>query len=678
MKMKIIRILCYSFLVVFALIGLTQLTAYGKSSEAKTVSPTGNNIYGIGSVSKMFCTAAVMELVDENKIDLDTPLIHYLPDFSMADERYKKITPKMLLDHSSGLMGATPHNGFLYGEEDTSFHDTFLTQLKNQKLKADPGEYSVYCNDGFMLAELLVERISGMSYSEYIKKELVEPLGLKSTFMPTEGVKEAMPAPVYYGNDTLPYVNCQFLGSGGIYSTAEDLCRFSQIFMQKGQRILSKASMDLMAKPWYLEDKIRSGEGDTQLGYGLGWDCVNTYPYNLYHMKALSKGGDVNGYHTGLTVLPDQNLSIAITTSGGSSTYCQEAAQDILLEVLKEEGLIDEIRDIGIKNTEKVEPAPLPENMAQYEGYYISQNLLRVTFRPDGMLLLKPVGSNYDTIQEYAYTKSGEFVSTKGYYIDSTGNLVSSANGNKGFTKLKFDKQPNGKIYLLGNLYESTSGLGEAAYTLPLAEKIEPSVIDAQTVKCWQERADKEYFLVGEAYNSSAFLDRPIMDIRLLNELPGYVSGYVNDIATKPLKITGPDTAACEMDLPGLIGRDLTDFQFDTSKQIEYLSTDSYRYERAEAVKSSLELPKEYVVPSDDAAAWYKIAKKDAGNEIIIKAPVNGAYYVYSKDNKCIASSIFQEPSSSIILPEDGYIVLTGKKDVVFTIYQQVMDTKNY
>ncbi|MED3353225.1 serine hydrolase, partial [Bacillus thuringiensis] len=106
---------------------------------------TKDTLYGIGSVSKMYATAAVMKLVDEGKVDLDAPVVHYVPDFKMKDERYKRITPRMLLNHSSGLQGSTLSNAFLFNDNDTYAHDVLLRQLSNQSLKADPGALSVYC-----------------------------------------------------------------------------------------------------------------------------------------------------------------------------------------------------------------------------------------------------------------------------------------------------------------------------------------------------------------------------------------------------------------------------------------------------------------------------------------------------------------------------------------------------
>jgi CubicO group peptidase (beta-lactamase class C family) len=91
-------------------------------------------MYGIGSVSKVFAAAAVMKLVDEGALNLDAPVATYIPDFAMADARCLQITPRMLLNHSSGLMGMTGKNMLLQGDSDTYHHDHFLEVLKTQSL----------------------------------------------------------------------------------------------------------------------------------------------------------------------------------------------------------------------------------------------------------------------------------------------------------------------------------------------------------------------------------------------------------------------------------------------------------------------------------------------------------------------------------------------------------------
>ncbi|KAA2296767.1 beta-lactamase family protein, partial [Clostridioides difficile] len=85
----------------------------------------------------------------------------------------------------------------LYGDNDSYSHDTFLDQLADQNLKADPGAYSVYTNDGFTLAEILVERVSGMSFTAFIHKHFTEPLKMDHTKTPQDVVNPAEMVGIY-------------------------------------------------------------------------------------------------------------------------------------------------------------------------------------------------------------------------------------------------------------------------------------------------------------------------------------------------------------------------------------------------------------------------------------------------------------------------------------------------
>ena len=128
---------------------LTGQTGTFSRSENRLM--TGDELYGIGSVSKIYTTVAVMQLAEDGKVSLDAPVTRYLPDFKMADERYKDITVRMLLNHSSGILGTGLSDAMLFGEASTRAHDTLLEKLSTQRLAADPGSFSVYCNDGFTL-----------------------------------------------------------------------------------------------------------------------------------------------------------------------------------------------------------------------------------------------------------------------------------------------------------------------------------------------------------------------------------------------------------------------------------------------------------------------------------------------------------------------------------------------
>lgn len=177
---------------------------------------TDDILYGVGSVSKIYTTVAVMQLAEKHKLFLDAPVTRYLPDFKMADPRYRQITVRMLLSHSSGLMGSSFKNAMLFGDADPAATDELLERLAAQRLKADPGAYSVYCNDGFTLAELVVEAVSGQDFMEYVRANILRPAGLESTFAPGDDFDTARLAKTYFGADT------RALPEGGMVAFAGD------------------------------------------------------------------------------------------------------------------------------------------------------------------------------------------------------------------------------------------------------------------------------------------------------------------------------------------------------------------------------------------------------------------------------------------------------------------------
>ena len=210
----------------------------GVYSKTENRAILDDDLYGVGSVSKIYTTVAVMQLVEDGKINLDSPVTKYLPDFKMADERYKDITVRMLLNHSSGLMGTSNQNFMLFADDDRSAAEDLLERLSTQRLKAAPGAFSVYCNDGFTLAELVVEAVSGMDFDDYVRQAILEPAGLEDTWFPGEDFDQSLLAKTYYGADetrALPAETVGVHGTGGIYATASDLAAFGgAVFCEDG------------------------------------------------------------------------------------------------------------------------------------------------------------------------------------------------------------------------------------------------------------------------------------------------------------------------------------------------------------------------------------------------------------------------------------------------------------
>ena len=242
----------------------------GDFSRSENRLMTGDELYGIGSVSKIYTTVAIMQLVEDGKVSLDAPVTRYLKDFKMADPRYKDITVRMLLNHSSGLLGTGLSDAMLFGEASTKAHDTLLEKLSTQRLAADPGAFSVYCNDGFSLAELVVEAVSGQSFMDYVDENILAPLDLDRTFAPGGDFDTDDLARIYRGTDprALPQDTLNAIGAGGIYATASDLASFGGALT--GTELLRQSSLDAMAYPEYSRGLWPdSGEPDS-LAYGLG------------------------------------------------------------------------------------------------------------------------------------------------------------------------------------------------------------------------------------------------------------------------------------------------------------------------------------------------------------------------------------------------------------------------
>jgi CubicO group peptidase (beta-lactamase class C family) len=351
----------------------------GRFNKNDSLPVTEDSIYGIGSTSKMFTTVAVMLLVDQGKLDLDKPVTFYLPDFVMLDARYKEITVRMLLNHSSGLMGSRYTNGGLFDDPNTFNHDTLLMALAGQRLKANPGAYSVYCNDGFSLAEQIVERVSGLNFSEFVRENITKPLGLSHTFTPQDDFDRGLMARTFLRGDETPPETLNLIGSGGIYSTARDLCVFGQVFMDTpgnsmAQGLLSLAAKEALAEKEYLQG-MWPAQKDSLFGYGLGWDSVDLYPFNRYGIQGLAKGGDTNLYHSCLIVLPEQNMAFAVAMSGGSSIYGEMMGLSLLQQVLLATGEVDSI--LLPKEEEAFEGAPMPSELTSYAGLYKNNSLIK-------------------------------------------------------------------------------------------------------------------------------------------------------------------------------------------------------------------------------------------------------------------------------------------------------------
>jgi CubicO group peptidase (beta-lactamase class C family) len=633
--------------VQYALIDNGKITVSGQAGindiEGK-VPLTEDTMYGIGSTSKVFTAAAVMKLVDDGKINLDAPLVQYIPEFTMKDERYKKITPRMLLNHSSGLQGSSLNNAFLFEDNDPHAHDTLLKQLSTQNLKADPGAFSVYCNDGFTLAEILVEKVSGKDFTAFIHEHFTEPLNMDHTKTSQDTLDLSQMAGLYYPahQGQLPNETINVIGTGGIYSTAEDLVQFAQIFTGEAEGILTDASVKAMEQEEYKKG-LWPEVADNSFDYGLGWDSVRLFPFNQYDMKAVTKGGDTILYHASLVVLPEQNMAAAVLSSGGSSSTNQMLANEILLHTLKEKGTIKEFKPE--KSFGKPVQADMPDNMSEFAGYYgVTNQQMKVDIKDGELSITVPMMPDYPA-EKYVYTADGTFVSADGSI------------------KVSFVKEKNDRIYLWVRQYVSIPGLGQMALSQYSAEKMEANPLSKETAAAWAKREGETFYPLNEKFTSLMyFITKPTVEINSKSGLEGYLIDK---------KIIDADTAVSQHQVPAIGSRDTSEFRFYKEKGVEYLEGAGSLFISGKHVKPLYKGKKSTVtLQADGYAKWYTVPEAAAGKTMTVTLPAQGAFAVYDEKGTVVNYSVVSG-SNEVKLPANGAVVFAGAPGSAFGITLQ-------
>ena len=585
-------------------------------------------------VSKIFTTTAVMQLVDQHRISLDAPVTQYLPEFRMADPRYRQITVRMLLNHSSGLMGSSLENGLLFDDPDPAATDTLLERLATQTLKADPGAYSVYCNDGFTLAELVVEAVSGQDFMDYVREHILAPAGLEHVYAPADA-PDAELASIYTGTDPrpLPQDCLNAVGAGGMYATAEDLAAFGGILTEN--TLLSREMLDKTAEAEYArgiwpEDTLDS------LAYGLGWDNVQWYPFCQSDIVALTKGGDTLYYHAALVVLPEYHMAAAVLTSGGLSTYNQLAATRILITALEEQGIdVDET----IPALPDAQPAAMPAELMQNSGYYgATAAQYRISVSEDGVLAIHYL--NYPAIPDQSFTYYSD-----GSFRDATGTAA-----------LRFVQEDNGQTYLYQKSVSPVPELSALPVSNYTAVKLEENDIPEAVQDVWDRVAVTSVLPVNEKYSSQVYLSlggasADTALTTLVEMVPGYIGGS---------RIVDETTARYTLQIPGTQGRDGQNWTLVETENGTWLQ-----------VNGSLYMPQELAtdlytgsgwayttVGEAGYARWYQVGDA-AGSTMTVQLPENAGFWVYDASGAVTASSVLWDETSAV-LPEGGMVVFAG------------------
>ncbi|RPI61430.1 MAG: class A beta-lactamase-related serine hydrolase, partial [Lysobacterales bacterium] len=221
---------------------------YGFANLEWSIPNTPSTKFRLGSVTKQFTAAAILLLADRGKLALDDPVKKHWPD---APAAWDAITIFHLLTHTSGIPNFTNDAELMRTQRVMpSTPEKTLGHVRDKPLDFAPGERMSYSNSGYVLLGLLVERVGGQSYADFVRDNIFEPLGMNDSGYDVSAAIIPNRASGYAsGMRNAPYVDMTVPhGAGALYSTTEDLLRWTQGLF--GARLLSAASLEKMITPF--------------------------------------------------------------------------------------------------------------------------------------------------------------------------------------------------------------------------------------------------------------------------------------------------------------------------------------------------------------------------------------------------------------------------------------------
>ena len=310
---------------------------FGVQSLETQAPVTLDTIFCVQSISKPFVATAVMQMAERGKLDLDAPLVQYLPYFQMDDERYRQITIRQALSHTSGMLDMEESEYVelvTHPEYDDSAAERYVRGLSNRKLIASPGERFSYSNIAYNVLGDMLAKVSGCSFEEAIREHVLIPSGMThSTFMLADIPTNLMAVPHLRSpeikvNPIYPYHRADAPASF-LHTTVIDMCHWGSTALNRGsylnQSILSPASYNLM----WTSVANRGSSPSMFEEMGLGWSLGH-----YKDVKTVCHGGGGFGWNAFLLILPERNYAAVILSNEESNAHIRatRAVADVLLD----------------------------------------------------------------------------------------------------------------------------------------------------------------------------------------------------------------------------------------------------------------------------------------------------------------------------------------------------------
>ncbi len=357
-----------------------------------------NTMYSLASISKPLTATALMTLVRAGKVDLDRPINDYLGAAKLRARigNVDDATVRRVANHSSGL---PEYFQFYYENESARPPAADVTIRRFGNLVGVPGEHYQYSNLGYGILGEVISRVSGESYSEYIRKAVFLKLGMTHTsvYMPPDLAQyEAIR---YDGEELAPIVPYRFDhdGASAIYSSVHDLIRFAQFQLKEHlpdqAPILSDAMIDEMQRPTIYE---KPG-----VAYGIGWERNSLSGYSI-----VGHSGGMPGAATWLRLVPSEHLAVAV--------LCNE--DDRLAHIIMDQimaAVLPGYQVPTVNPSPTVRPfLPPPELVGEWKGHvstYISETPLTLRVLGSGKVEARMDGQVPVELTSLDFTADGYF-----------------------------------------------------------------------------------------------------------------------------------------------------------------------------------------------------------------------------------------------------------------------------
>ncbi len=351
---------------------------------------TPDTIYGIGSITKSFTAIALLQLQEEGKLSVDDPIGKFLPlELAVKGE---PVRIWHLLTHSSGIPALAYAEAFIRAATGAApawvptatAEDivTFMSGAEEWALEA-PGTRWFYLNEGYALLGKVIEEVSGLDYREYVRRRILEPLGLGSACFLEDIEASAEPAAPYViaqeGRVRSSVPKGPIAADGGLAMSVLDLARYARMYLGRGEldgrRILSPesvAEMEVARVPV----PYRGPFGEEGYGYGL-WIISE-----FFGRRVIGHGGSVLVYTAHMAYVPEEGVGIALLANASGPRLAQLALYGLALMLGEDPETLPFV----------VQGRALEELIGVYEAF---RGTMRVEVRPLGEMLAISIRDKY-------------------------------------------------------------------------------------------------------------------------------------------------------------------------------------------------------------------------------------------------------------------------------------------